>query len=259
MSMIVVPQLKENEKIIIKVNNEAFGSGGIFAAQTLECGWLKKIGRIIFIRLLNESKFEHVGVITRIHESFNKRLWTSRFTKLGWFQIDKNIIYSLEATQDSGITLVPIEQRLAKPSLLEKKWGGEISFFHFTKDIDNEILKDVSGEVKTMNEAKKQYSLIVACLNILPDYLALKVIKFFKLQSNPQNFCSALAVYILCKISKYEMTKEEAQKFSPQEMIDFARTCGLLAEEERLVKYDIKKGLVEYNDKYIEIEIVSND
>ena len=145
-----------------------------------------------------------------------------------------------------------------KPSLLEKKWGGEISFFPFRTPISNETLNEVSKEIKELNKARKQYSLVIACLNILPDYLALKVIKFFKLKSNPQNFCSALAVYILGKISKYSITKEEAQKFSPQEVIDFGRANTLLLEEEKLVKYDIKRGLIEYNDKYIDIEIVAN-
>ena len=256
--MKIVKPLAKNEYIIVKTKNEAFENGGIFAVETLECSWLKKIGRVIFIRFLNESKFEHMGVITKIHEDYNKALWDSRFIKLGWFQVDKNIPYSVEATQDSGVTILPINQRLMKPSLLEKKWGGEISFFKFAQIIDGETLKQVSVEIKEINEAKKQYSLLVACLNVLPDYLALKVIKFFKLKSNPQNFCSALAVYILGKISKYSITKEEAQKFSPQEVIDFGRANTLLLEEEKLVKYDIKRGLIEYNDKYIDIEIVAN-
>ena len=257
--MNIAPKLNDNQKMIIKTKNEAFESGGIFAVETLECGWLKKIGRIIFIRFFNESKFEHMGIITPIHKDYDKHLWKSRFTKLDFIQIDKNTPYSIEATQDTGITILPIDQRLMKPSLLESQWGGEISFFKFAQTIDEQTLKAVSKEIKGINEAKKQYSLLIACLNVLPDYLALKVIKFFKLKSNPQNFCSALAVYILCKILKYPMTKEEAQKFSPQEVIDFGRINYLLLEEERLVKYDIKKGLVEYNSKYIDIEIVSND
>lgn len=257
--MKIAPPLKQNEYIVIETKNEAFENGGIFAVETLECSLLKKIGRFIFIRFLNESKFEHMGVITKIHENYDKQLWISRFIKLGWFQVNKNTFYSIEATQDSGVTILPINQRLMKPSLLERKWGGEISFFPFRTPISNETLNEVSKEIKELNKARKQYSLVIACLNILPDYLALKVIKFFKLKSNPQNFCSALAVYILGKISKYQITKEEAQKFSPQEVIDFGRLNDLLLEEERLVKYDIKRGLVEYNDKYINIQISQND
>ena len=230
-------------------------SAGFIAYNTIDCGFWKKIGRLLFIKAITNSRFEHITIVSKMHPSYDGEVWVSRFERTKKTTIEKNVHYVIEATQRYGVVISEFLDRMLRPSLDEDIWSGDVIYFRWKKDfVKKEYFEALTQFTKEANASKIQYRLINAILSSLPNKVQDFFIKLFKLNvEEPQVFCSSLASYAASIAMDLGITKKEVQRLSPQEAIDLFFQKGYIENGVELLQYT-KGKISAYNSDIFEIE-----
>lgn len=230
-------------------------SAGFIAYNTIDCGFWKKIGRLFFIKGITNSRFEHIAVISKLHQTYDGEVWVSRFERTKKITIQKNTHYVIEATQHYGVVISEFLDRMLRPSLDEDIWTGDVIYFMWKKDfVKKEYFAALTQFIKEVNSSNKQYNLVNAIVSALPNKVQDFFIKIFKLNvEEPQVFCSSLASYAASIAMDLGITKKEVQRLSPQEAIDLFFQKGYIENSVELLQYT-KGKISAYNSDVFEIE-----
>ena len=122
-------------------------SAGFIAYNTIDCGFWKKIGRLLFIKAITNSRFEHITIVSKMHPSYDGEVWVSRFERTKKTTIEKNVHYVIEATQRYGVVISEFLDRMLRPSLDEDIWSGDVIYFRWKKDFVKKELESLIPDV----------------------------------------------------------------------------------------------------------------
>ena len=251
MQTAIIPEGKVIEKV--KFNFSEL-SESIIAYETLQCGFWKWIGRKI-IQFSTLGRFEHIAGIFQATSQFDGEFWSSKYSRTSKVLIEQGKFFSYEATQAYGLNIMNFKDRIFRPSLDESKWGGYVYLLKFNERKIKDGAIDIMIEfLNKHNKEKKQYELLSAIISQFPDKLANYLHKKFKTKPRPQSFCSNLAISCANILFDIGLTPEQCQLKTPQEAIDFLRNNDFIYDEEKLCRFDYKRGLIEYNPKYINVD-----